>query len=129
MKPRSRLLLVEDDITFRDTLDDALNNFGFDVVVVCTGTQALAALDADAVQFEEVITDVDLGAGPNGWDLGRRAREYVADMPVVYMSGCGDNEWPSQGVANSVFITKPFAPSQIIRTLRTLLEAAEQQDS
>jgi DNA-binding response OmpR family regulator len=114
MAPRSCLLLVEDDFALGETLGDALDDMGFDVVVVCNGAQAIAELDAHAAEFEEVITDVDLGTGPNGWDVGRRARECVADMPVVYMSGNSGGEWSLKGVADSVFISKPFALAKMV---------------
>ncbi|MEA2777210.1 MAG: hypothetical protein QOF90_2616 [Acetobacteraceae bacterium] len=114
MAPRSCLLLVEDDFALGETLGDALDDMGFDVVVVCNGAQAIAELDAHAAEFEEVITDVDLGTGPNGWDVGRRARECVADMPVVYMSGDSGGEWSLKGVADSVFISKPFALAKMV---------------
>jgi hypothetical protein len=45
-------------------------------------------------------------------------------MPVVYISGDADNnEWQSKGVANSAFITKPFAHSKMAMTLMKLLDA------
>ena len=67
MGSRSRLLLVEDDVALRETLGDALDDIGFDVVVAGSGAQALAVLDAGAAEFKEVVTDIDLGAGPDGW--------------------------------------------------------------
>jgi DNA-binding response OmpR family regulator len=113
MKPRACLLLVEDDIALRETLSEALYDFGFDVIAAGNGIEAFAELDADAAQFEEVITDIDLGIGPDGWERGRRARECLSDMPVVYMSG-SSVDWPSQGVTNSVCIAKPFALAQMV---------------
>jgi DNA-binding response OmpR family regulator len=113
MKPRGRLLVVEDDPALQETLGEGLDDAGFDVVAVSNGTEAFVELDADAAQFEEVITDIDLGAGPDGWDVGRRARECVSSMPVVYMSGTS-TEWPSQGVGDSVFVAKPFALAQML---------------
>ena len=126
MGSRSRLLLVEDDVALRETLGDALDDLGFEVVVAGSGAQALAALDAGAAEFKEIVTDIDLGAGPDGWDVGRRARERASHMPVVYMSGDDNNnndEWQSKGVANSVFITKPFTHSRMVMTLMMLLDA------
>jgi DNA-binding response OmpR family regulator len=126
MGSRSRLLLVEDDVALRETLGDALDDHGFEVVVACSGAHALAVLDAGAAEFQEVVTDIDLGAGPDGWDVGRRARERVDDMAVVYMSGNDNNnnkEWQSKGVANSAFIAKPFTHSKMVMTLMTLLDA------
>jgi DNA-binding response OmpR family regulator len=122
MKPRARILVVEDDLALQATLGEGLDDSGFDVVAACSGTEAFVELDANAAQFEEVITDVDLGTGPDGWDVGRRARECLSSMPVVYMSGTS-TEWPSQGVANSVFVAKPFALAQMLNAHDVALAA------
>jgi DNA-binding response OmpR family regulator len=122
MKARPRLLVVEDDLSLQETLGEGLEDSGFEVVVADNGTEAIAELDSDASQFEEVITDVDLGTGPDGWEVGRRARERDSDMPVVYMSGAS-TDWPMQGVANSVFVAKPFTLAQMVNAHDVALAA------
>src|ERR1700676_2591569 len=112
MKPR--VLLVDDDALIQGTMTVALADAGFEIVAASNGTQALAELDADATRFKAVITDINLGTGPDGWDVGRHARELVSDMPIVYISGDSCSEWSSQGVPDSVMITKPFAPAQLV---------------
>ncbi len=77
------------------------------------GNRAIAELDADAARFKAVVTDIRLGKGPDGWDVGRRARELVSDMSVVYVSGDSTHDWSSKGVPESVVILKPFAPTQL----------------
>ena len=133
MNTSACLLLVEDDLDLQDTLRELLTDAGFEVVVICTGNEALDELDLHAANYEEVITDIDLGRGPDGWDVGRRAREHVADMPVVYMSG-GKNsgDYATKGVSNSVFIMKPFAFCQMVKAHeavqgRRLANLAEEQ--
>ena len=44
-------------------------------------------------------------------------------MPVVYMTGTQGDDWASQGVPNSVLLTKPFAPAQLLTALANLLNA------
>jgi DNA-binding response OmpR family regulator len=122
---QARLLLVDDDALMRDVLTGELDDAGFAVVAVEDGTRALAELDADATRFKAVVTDINIGAGPSGWDVGRRARECVADMPVVYISGASGNEWSAQGVPDSVIITKPFAPAQLITAISMLIAEAD----
>jgi DNA-binding response OmpR family regulator len=95
------------------------------VVSVRNGNDALAELDADAARFRAVIADIKLGKGPDGWEVGRRAREHVSDMPVVYMSGDSDHEWSSKGVPNSLMVAKPFAPSQVVTAVSMLITAAD----
>jgi DNA-binding response OmpR family regulator len=119
------LLLVEDEVLMQELLVTELGDAGFKVVVVSDGTQALAELNADATRFKAVITDVKLGAGPDGWDVGRRARELVPDMPMVYTTGNSSHDWSSKGVPDSVVITKPFTPAQVSAAISMLITAAD----
>src|SRR4051812_42175310 len=108
-----KLLLVEDDFDIRDLLKVALEDAGFDVLATRNGKEAVVELATDATRFKAIITDIDLGDLPDGWDIARNAREHVLDMPVVYMSGAGGHDWPSRGVPNSVFIAKPCVAAQL----------------
>lgn len=68
-----------------------------------------------------MITDINLGSGPSGWEVAKRARELIPELPVVYMSGADAEKWASHGVPNGTVVTKPFAPAQIITAISTLL--------
>jgi hypothetical protein len=57
--------------------------------------------------------------------VAKRARELNELLPVVYMTGGNGHEWASQGVPNSILITKPFAPAQIVTAVSQLLNTAE----
>jgi DNA-binding response OmpR family regulator len=119
------LLLVEDEALIRDFLELAIQDAGFEIMTAADGREGLAELEADPTRFRAVITDIRLGDGPDGWRVGQRARELVADMPVVYMSGDSSHEWASRGVPNSVMVAKPFAPARIITAVSTLLNEAD----
>jgi DNA-binding response OmpR family regulator len=123
MKPR--ILVVDDDALIQETMNIELADAGFEIVAAHDGTQALAELDADATRFNAVITDINLGTGPDGWDVGRRARELVSSMPIVYISGASSSEWSSKGVPDSVMITKPYALAQLVTTVSTLITSAD----
>ena len=107
MTATTALFLVEDDPLIRDLLEASLTEAGFEVIEVGNGTKALAEFDAGAARFRAVITDIRLGAGPDGWAVARRARELVPNMPVVYMSGDSSHEWSSKGVPNSLMGPSP----------------------
>ena len=123
--PTPMLLLVEDEAVVQEWMHTELVDAGFAVVAAADGTQALAELEAHVQRFKAVITDVKLGDGPDGWDVGRRARELVADMPVVYVSGDSADAWTSKGVPNSVMIMKPFVTAQLITAVSTLITDAD----
>jgi DNA-binding response OmpR family regulator len=119
------ILLVEDEALIVEILTAEFADTGFEVVVASDGNRAIAELDADAARFKAVVTDIRLGKGPDGWDVGRRARELVSDMSVVYVSGDSTHDWSSKGVPESVVILKPFAPTQLVTAVSTLITAAD----
>jgi DNA-binding response OmpR family regulator len=119
------ILLVEDEALIVEILTAEFADTGFEVVVASDGNRAIAELDADAARFKAVVTDIRLGKGPDGWDVGRRARELVSDMSVVYVSGDSTHDWSSKGVPESVVILKPFAPTQLVTAVSTLISAAD----
>jgi DNA-binding response OmpR family regulator len=119
------LLLVEDEVLIQEMLAAEFADTGFEAVVASDGNGALAELESDAARFKAVVTDIKLGEGPDGWDVARRARELVADMPVVYITGDSTHDWSSKGVPESVVIAKPFAPAQVSTAVATLIIAAD----
>jgi DNA-binding response OmpR family regulator len=116
------VLYVEDDTQIRELGATELQDAGFEVIVAENGYAAFRALDNDADPFCAIVTDVNLGEGPDGWDVARRARELNHTPPVVHVSGASGHEWQSKGVPNSVMIAKPFKMTQIVSTIFSLLK-------
>jgi DNA-binding response OmpR family regulator len=123
------LLLVEDEPAIQEVLGTELSDAGYDVVVADDGEHAVAELDAGAGRFKALITDIKLSAeGRDGWDVSRHARQLVANVPVVYITGDSEADWRTKGVPDSLIMTKPFAAAQLVVAISTLIEAAEGTD-
>jgi DNA-binding response OmpR family regulator len=122
---RPMLLYVEDEYFTRLNVQAVLQEAGFEVVIALNGALALASLEARNQGFQGLITDIRLGEGPNGWDVARRARELFPDLPIVYLSGAGAEEWTSKGVPHSIMVSKPFAPTQVVVAVSSLLSSIE----
>jgi DNA-binding response OmpR family regulator len=119
------VLVVEDDDLIRGLAEETLGEGGFKVSIASTAEQAVELLDAQEAPYRALVTDVNLAsANLTGWDVARRARELNPDIPVVYMTGDGAAEWTSQGVPNSILLTKPFAPAQLLTAVSQLLNTA-----
>jgi DNA-binding response OmpR family regulator len=119
-----QLLLVEDDHLLRLDAEELLTENGFKVTSVSSGEDAFAELDRNGAQFSGVITDIRLGKGASGWQVGQHARECVSSIPVVYVTADSASEWTSHGVPNSVLLQKPFVAAQLIAAISGLLNQA-----
>lgn len=115
------ILMVEDEPFIAIGLQNALTDGGYDVRVEDSGTDASNVIARGEIVLAGLITDIRLGDGPDGWEVARLARERHPALPVVYMSGDSAHEHSSRGVPNSIMVSKPFAPAQIITAISTLL--------
>ena len=119
------LLYVEDEAITSGLVEEALREAGFEVLTASDGHEALVQLGAKSGVLRGLITDINLGDSPDGWDVARKARESISGLPVVYVSGACEHEWTARGVPNSLMIAKPFAPAQIVVAISSLLVASE----
>jgi CheY-like chemotaxis protein len=118
------VLLADDEVLIRDLVEETLQEAGYHVTTAATGTEALAALEENA-GFVGLVTDINFGGPPVGWDVASRAREINPTIAVVYMTGDSGHEWAAHGVPQSTVVTKPFAPSQIAVAIANLLNTTD----
>jgi DNA-binding response OmpR family regulator len=123
------LLYVEDEVLLQEVLIEGLTDAGYEVLAVTTGDEGIEALQSRGGEFRGLITDINLGPGPDGWDVARKARELISGLPIVYVSGASHQDWTSKGVPDSVMISKPFAPAQIVVAISGLLNKAGQHEA
>ena len=121
---RPRVLLADDEVLVRDLVQESLEEAGYDVIAAGSGAEAIGALEAET-EFVAIVTDVNFGGPPVGWEVAVRARELRPNMAVVYMTGDSAHEWSAHGVPQSTIITKPFAPSQIAVAVASLLNTTD----
>lgn len=119
------VLIVEDEVLIQDLLGSAFAEAGFEVCTISSGAEAISFLDGCSDCPRGLVTDINLGAAPNGWQIGRRARELSPGIPVIYMSGDSEHEWRAHGVVESLMLQKPFAPDELVSAMRSLLGAEE----
>ena len=101
------VLLVEDDADIRDSLQDILEDEGFDVVPAANGKQAIDFLTLnDPIGADLVILDL-LMPMVSGWEVLERmtADERLSGIPVVVLSAAAA---PKPARAQG-FVRKPFS--------------------
>ena len=117
------LLVVEDETLLLHELKIALEDAGFQVRDASNGRDSMAAIETENEAIKALITDVNLGNSPSGWDLGHAARERNPGLPVIYVSGGAESDWAVKGVPKSVFIAKPHAAVQVVVAVSSLMNA------
>jgi two-component system cell cycle response regulator CpdR len=119
-----RVLVADDELLIRDLVRDSLQDAGYHVTAAATGAEALKALEGGA-EFVGLVTDINFGGPPTGWEVATRAREINSAITVVYMTGDSAHEWSAHGVPQSTVVAKPFAPSQITVAIASLLNTSD----
>jgi DNA-binding response OmpR family regulator len=114
------VMVVEDDQSIQSIVEEALSDGGFEPAIASSGEEALTLLSGS--NYRALVIDIKLGKDRiRGWDVARRARAMNPLLPVIYITGGNADEWAVQGVPNSVVLTKPFAPAQLVTAVSQLL--------
>lgn len=119
-----KIMVVEDDQQIQRVVEEALSDGGFEPAIASSGEEALALLSGRESKsaYRLLVIDIKLGKDRiRGWDVARRARAVDPGLPIIYITGAGEEEWAVQGVPGSVLLTKPFAPAQLVTAVSQLL--------
>lgn len=109
---RISALLVEDDFITNACIYSILKELGISAAAVHNADAAIAVLDGGE-QLTLLLTDIDLGRGPNGFDVARHARMRYPQLPIVFVSGGATASQQAASVAGSAFVAKPFERHQL----------------
>ena len=114
------VLLVEDDTAVR-TLAAAFlqEEQHFYVLQASDGDEALRVARTHE-DIDLLLSDVEMGAGLNGFELGSRILEERPGLPVLVMSGSPESESKAAG-KGIPFLAKPLTPDTLRQRIREVL--------
>jgi DNA-binding response OmpR family regulator len=118
-----RVLVVDDDPLIVRLVRTNLERAGYRVLSAATGE---AALDTAAAELPDlVILDLAL-PGIDGYEVCRRLREFSL-MPVVMLTARGEQVDKLRGFEMGAddYLTKPFAPAELLARIRAVLRRAQ----
>jgi DNA-binding response OmpR family regulator len=120
-----RILLVDDEPTIRDALQERFTREGFHVSAAATGEEALdlllgrgtPALAADCLILDLMLPDLD------GFEVLRRLRQSGSDLPVILLTARTDDVDKIVGLELGAddYVVKPFNPRELVARVRALL--------
>jgi len=126
MTPKASLLVVDDELIVRDSLDKWFREEGYDVTVAESAQEALAKMAAK--RFDLALVDIKM-PGTDGVELQRRMHEIDSDMLVIMMTGYASVETAVAALKNGAYdyVSKPFDPDDIAHTVHNALAHKQAQ--
>jgi CheY-like chemotaxis protein len=118
------ILLVEDEYQVRRLIERALRQQGYSLITATNGAEAVQIALQYAGEIHLLLTDVvmpELG----GRESAMAIRATRPDIRVIYMSGYSEELVRLQGelTESAAFIAKPFAPDELRKVVREVLDA------
>ena len=117
------ILVVEDDHAIQSVVEEALIDGGFEPAIAASGEEAVTLLKGGLTKYRALVTDINLRGTMGGWEVAKVAREIDPEFPIIYMTGASADQYASHGVPNSILLTKPFAPAQLVTAVSQLLNS------
>ncbi|MFQ5844062.1 MAG: response regulator [Planctomycetota bacterium] len=124
-----RILLVDDEESFRFFLTRGLEKMGYSVDAVADGRTAIDRLGDGG--YDVVVTDLVL-PGVSGLDVLAAAHEFQRDAVVILITAYGTVENAVDALRTGVFdyLAKPFELSELVQAIeRGLEQRSEQRES
>jgi DNA-binding response OmpR family regulator len=117
------VLIVDDEPLIAAMVESTFEDAGFEVHLAHDAGDAIDHITRLHTGLSALITDVQLGKGPNGWAVAVEARTRIPLVPVVYMTGDSAADWTAFGVPKSVLVQKPFVGAQVLAAVTTLMNS------
>jgi DNA-binding response OmpR family regulator len=116
-----KILIVDDDASFREMLEETLKNAGYEIIMAKNGLLALEKLKKEDVDM--VILDVNMPK-MNGFELLTKMRndEKLKNIPVLMLTirDFADDQERGYKTGADDYLTKPFDDHILIAKIKVL---------
>jgi two-component system, OmpR family, KDP operon response regulator KdpE len=117
MKPRKKILLVDDELAILRVLGIKLKISGYDVITASTGQEALDKVDSanpDLMLLDVIMPGID------GFEVLDKLRAF-SEIPVIVFSARPENGQKALKLGANDFLAKPLDVDDMVRRVDTLL--------
>jgi len=123
MSSKKKIMIVEDEPSLVFTLRDTLENEGYEVAIVETGTEALEQV-ADFMP-DLMLLDIML-PGMSGFEVCKKMRELKFNFPVIMLTARDQeiDKVTGLNIGADDYITKPFGVKELLARIQARLRRA-----
>ena len=121
IKPKVRILLVEDSAPLLSLVQRQLKNENFEILTATNGQEALVFIRQDS-KIDVIFSDIMLPGGISGFDICREARKIRSDFKVLLTTGYTQNT-PNEidVLAKAPILYKPFSREDLLTRLAEII--------
>ncbi|MGB7599308.1 MAG: sigma-54 dependent transcriptional regulator [Candidatus Sulfotelmatobacter sp.] len=120
MSTRGKLLIVDDELSVRDSLGKWFREEGYEVATTENAGDALTSLAQQ--RWDVALVDIKMH-GTDGIELQRRMHEVDPELLVIMMTGYASVETAVAALKNGAYdyVTKPLDPDEISHLVKNAL--------
>jgi len=120
MATKAKLLVVDDELIVRDSLDKWFREEGYDVTPAESAQDALTKMGEG--RYDLALVDIKM-PGVDGVELQKRMHEIDPEMLVIIMTGYASVETAVAALKNGAYdyVSKPFDPDDMAHTVHNAL--------
>jgi CheY-like chemotaxis protein len=123
MKRNALVLLAAADALTRRLTVNGLEMYGYEVVAVRDGAEALELLRTER-RIGLVVADIELGGDIDGLAVAQAARQLDPRMLVIYTARFPHAIEPKRKVSAAPTLRTPYHPQQIVGLIAQLRQAS-----
>ncbi len=118
-----RILVVDDEVGFRELCTDLLQEEGYETEAAAQGREALDLLARDPMEFQLVLSDINMPV-MDGLQFLRAAKETYPAVEIILMTAYGGLQSALEALRYGAYdyITKPFTRDGLLAAVNRGLE-------
>lgn len=120
MTGKAKILIVDDELSVRDSLNKWFREEGYEVHVAEDANEALTRMAE--TKFDAALLDIKM-RGTDGIELQKRLHDIDPELIAIMMTGYASVETAVQALKNGAYdyVTKPLDPDEIAHIIKNAL--------
>jgi two-component system, cell cycle sensor histidine kinase and response regulator CckA len=116
------ILLVDQELAARELSKVILQRYGYRVLAVGSGMEALREWAKHGSQIDLLLTDLNMPDAPTGRELAKQLTSRKPTLRVIYSTGYGSHPKAFRVPDAPMFVQKPYHPEQLAQMIRACLD-------